>query len=160
MNSRLKKILRDITYPPFEVCWLDTYNQNIMPISGTITSGYNKRNLQFIMEKETPINTTSDNARTITTQYGKKGWSAMLDSDRDSLTCVQNSETYRIRKLTPRECFRLMGVSESEIDTIQAANLSDTRQYFLAGNSIVVDVLEGIFRKMFVDKEITELKLF
>lgn len=90
----------------------------------TITAGISKRNKTYVMENA--INTTGTNARTITTQYGKKGWSAMLDSDRDSLTCVQNSETYRIRKLTPRECFRLMGVSETEIDTIQAANLSDT----------------------------------
>lgn len=105
------------------------------------------------------INTDiNGNSRTITTQYGKKGWDSILNSDRDKLTCV--CDTYRIRKLTPRECFRLMGVSETEIDTIQAANLSDTRQYFLAGNSIVVDVLEGIFRKMFIDKEITDLKLF
>lgn len=60
---------------------------------------------------------------------------------------------FRIRKLTPRECFRLMGVSEENIDTIQAAGISNSQQYKLAGNSIVVDVLYHIFKKMFVDKE-------
>lgn len=59
---------------------------------------------------------------------------------------------YRIRKLTPRECFRLMGVSESDIDKIQAAGISNSQQYKMAGNSIVVDVLEHIFRKLFVDR--------
>lgn len=61
---------------------------------------------------------------------------------------------YRIRKLTPRECFRLMGVDDADIDKIQASGISKTAQYKLAGNSIVVDVLYHIFRKMFVEKGI------
>lgn len=56
---------------------------------------------------------------------------------------------YRIRKLTSRECFRLMGVGEPDIDKIQNAGISDTQQYKMAGNSIVVQVLEGIFTQMF-----------
>lgn len=60
---------------------------------------------------------------------------------------------FRIRKLTPRECFRLMGVDDSDIDKIQAAGISNSAQYKLAGNSIVVDVLYHIFRKMFVEKD-------
>lgn len=74
---------------------------------------------------------------------------------------VKNGE-FRIRKLTPRECFRLMGVSEENIDKIQAAGISNSQQYKMAGNSIVVDVLYHIFRKMFVDKESdhAELTLF
>lgn len=55
----------------------------------------------------------------------------------------------RIRKLTMRECFRLMGVSDQDIDKIQAAGISSTQQYKMAGNSIVVPVLEGIFTQMF-----------
>jgi site-specific DNA-cytosine methylase len=60
---------------------------------------------------------------------------------------------YRIRKLTPRECFRLMGCDEETIDIIQAAGISNSQQYKLAGNSIVVDVLYHLFRKMFVETE-------
>lgn len=55
----------------------------------------------------------------------------------------------RIRKLTPRECFRLMGVDESRIDIIQSTGLSNTQQYKLVGNSIVVNVLEAIFTNLF-----------
>lgn len=71
-------------------------------------------------------------------------------------------QDYRIRKLTPRECFRLMGVSEDNIDKIQQAGISNSQQYKLAGNSIVVDVLYHIFRKMFIDKksEYNQLSLF
>ena len=70
------------------------------------------------------------------------------------------AQNFRIRKLTPRECFRLMDVSDADIDKIQAAGISKSQQYKLAGNSIVVACLEGIFRRMLIDTEPTELKLF
>ena len=57
---------------------------------------------------------------------------------------------YRIRKLTPRECFRLMGVDDADIDKIQSAGISNSQQYKMAGNSIVVDTLYHLFRKMFI----------
>lgn len=60
---------------------------------------------------------------------------------------------FRIRKLTPRECFRLMGVDDADIDKIQASGISNSAQYKLAGNSIVVDVLYHLFRKMIVETE-------
>ena len=60
---------------------------------------------------------------------------------------------FRIRKLTPRECFRLMDVDDKDIDTTQAAGICDSQQYKLAGNSIVVNVLTEIFRKLLVDTQ-------
>ena len=42
-----------------------------------------------------------------------------------------------------------MGVNDSDIDKIQAAGISESQQYKMAGNSIVVPVLEGIFTQMF-----------
>ena len=41
-------------------------------------------------------------------------------------------------------------VAISEIDKIQAAGISNTQQYKMAGNSIVVDVLEAIFKELFL----------
>ncbi len=69
----------------------------------------------------------------------------------NSHTCVYND--FRIRKLTPRECFRLMGLSDEQIDKIQQTGLSDSAQYKLAGNSIVVQVLEGIFKNLYIDNK-------
>lgn len=69
------------------------------------------------------------------------------------LKLVRNGEI-RIRKLTPRECFRLMSVSEENIDKIQSAGISNTQQYKLAGNSIDVNVLKAIFRQLFRFNEI------
>lgn len=54
---------------------------------------------------------------------------------------------YRIRKLTPKECFRLMGVKDQDYEKI-AENQSNASLYHLAGDSIVVDVLVEIFRRM------------
>ena len=56
---------------------------------------------------------------------------------------------YRIRKLSPLECHRLMGVSDEDFYKMKNAGISDSQLYKLAGNSIVVDVLEGIFTQMF-----------
>jgi len=56
----------------------------------------------------------------------------------------------RIRKLTPRECLRLMGWKDEQIDKIQAAKISGTQQYRQAGNGIVVQVLEYIFKALFL----------
>ena len=69
---------------------------------------------------------------------------------------------YRIRKLTPRECFRLMDVSEPDIDKLLNAGISNSRLYKLAGNSIVVSCLYHIFRKMFIElqNENQQLTLF
>lgn len=83
------------------------------------------------------------------------------------------AKIYRIRKLTPRECFRLMGVRDADIDLIQRyplvknkngewifpkgmtseraakIKISESQQYKMAGNSIVVQCLEGIFMNLF-----------
>lgn len=63
---------------------------------------------------------------------------------------------FRIRKLTQRECFRLMDVDDKDIDKIQATGISNSAQYKLAGNSIVVNVLFHLFRKMFIEKDSEE----
>lgn len=60
---------------------------------------------------------------------------------------------YRIRKLTPRECFRLMGVEDADIDKLLSAGISNSQLYKCAGNSIVVDTLYHIMRKMFIDTD-------
>ena len=71
-----------------------------------------------------------------------------------TLTCGDGNaivtENVRIRKLTPRECLRLMGWNDEQIDKIAAAKVSATQQYRQAGNGIVVQVLEFIFKALFL----------
>lgn len=56
-----------------------------------------------------------------------------------------------LRYPTPRECLRLMGVSEADMGRMLEAGLSEAALYRLAGNSIVVDVLAAVLRKLLVD---------
>lgn len=68
---------------------------------------------------------------------------------------------YRIRKLTPLECHRLMGVKDEDFYKMKNAGISDSQLYKLAGNSIVVDVLEAIFRNInFTEKPLRVFEAF
>lgn len=60
---------------------------------------------------------------------------------------AEHTENLRIRKLTPKECWRLMGFSDECFDKASKVN-SNTQLYKQAGNSIVVDVLVHIFRNL------------
>lgn len=61
---------------------------------------------------------------------------------------ITDTEPLRLRKLTPRECFRLMDFTDEDIDKCYAIGMSDAQLYKQAGNSIVVAVLEAIFKQM------------
>lgn len=55
---------------------------------------------------------------------------------------------YRIRRLTPLECWRLMGIADEDFYKAKNSGISDSQLYKQAGNAIVVDVLEAIFRNL------------
>ena len=108
-----------------------------------------------------PINAMPDGTcRTLKAQYQQIAPANLKRNDRFGATGVLDG--YRIRKLTPRECFRLMDVDDTDTDKIQAAGISDSQQYKMAGNSIVVACLYHIFNKLFVntDNEEQQLTLF
>lgn len=60
-----------------------------------------------------------------------------------------NEKQYRIRRLTPREAWRLMNFTDEQFDKAKTAGLSDTQLYKQAGNSIVVGVLEQIMNNLY-----------
>ena len=72
-----------------------------------------------------------------------------------STPCIGVNDKMRIRKLTPRECYRLMGFDDKSFDRASKV-LSNTQLYKTAGNSIVVDVLEAVLRQVYMknDKKI------
>ena len=79
-----------------------------------------------------------------------KGYSKTLKANVHDAGVV---ESFRVRKLTPKECYRLMGFTDEQFDRSQTFS-SDSQLYKQAGNSIVVDVLYYIFGKLFeVDTE-------
>lgn len=69
----------------------------------------------------------------------------------DNLLELVQAGLVRIRKLTARECFRLQGMEDCDIDKIQSTGISNSQQYKLAGNSIAISVLYHLFRKLFVE---------
>lgn len=78
----------------------------------------------------------------LTACMGTGGGQIPMITDNQQIDCCG----YRIRKLTPLECFRLMGFSDEEFNRIKG--VSNTQLYKMAGNSIVVNVLEGIFNNL------------
>ena len=72
-------------------------------------------------------------------------YSCTIDTYANKLKVENN---YRIRKLTPKECWRLMGFDDESFEKAAQVN-SNSQLYKQAGNSIVVNVLESIFKKLF-----------
>ena len=73
----------------------------------------------------------------------------------NTLTTVQKDNMvlekdmkYRIRKLTPKECWRLMGYTDEDFEKAKNAGVSNSQLYKQAGNAIVKQVLMAIFRQM------------
>lgn len=58
-----------------------------------------------------------------------------------------NTKKFRVRRLTPKECWRLMGIADEDYEKASKV-VSNTQLYKQAGNAIVVNVLEGIFSNM------------
>lgn len=69
-----------------------------------------------------------------------------------SSTILKMTDNYRIRKLTPKECWRIMGFTDEQFNRING--ISNTQLYKQAGNSIVVNVIEAVFRELFKSVEI------
>ena len=130
------------------------FKGNVCGTIRTIDSGGDKRVIELpciaASRGRNPNNPSSGVAGEPTEQrpeYNTKGTSNTITTVQKDNYVVET--TYRIRKLTPRECFRLMGMRDDDIDKIQEAGISNTQQYKMAGNGIVVDVLEAIFKNLF-----------
>lgn len=87
----------------------------------------------------------TDIAPTQTTTCGNTTSSAAV------LISEDGNHFMKIRKLTPLECWRLMGFDDEDFYKVKSVGISDTQLYKQAGNSIVVNVLEEIFKKLLRD---------
>ena len=100
---------------------------------------------------------TQGNSLTLKANYYKMSIANFIGHKNDGFKATgimeQQVQKSRIRRLTPRECFRLMGVTEADIDKIQQSGVSNSQQYKMAGNSIVVDVMYYIFKNSFSEEK-------
>lgn len=113
-----------------EIPYIERKYQELFDKNGYIPDMFNPYNVAEIKDI-TPTQTSNCGGNTSSSTVYKK-----------------NSE-FRIRKLTPKECWRLMGFSDQDFTKAQMTGLSNTQLYKQAGNSIVVNVLEEIFKNLF-----------
>lgn len=137
-----------------QICDVDT------PTASTVTSRYykgigaHKDNMCIVaMRGRNPDNPSDRSVGSPTEQrleVNTQGTSNCLTTvQKDNLVIEPQ---YRIRKLTPRECGRLMGVSDNDISKMAVVN-SNTQLYKQFGNSIVVDVMCAMFRNLNIEQE-------
>lgn len=88
----------------------------------------------------------------LTAAMGIGGGQTPIFTERRNDMSDKTETQYRIRKLTPRECWRLMSFSDEDFDRAEQVN-SNTQLYKQAGNSIVKNVLIAIFGQMIPGKE-------
>lgn len=139
-----------------DISFIDSYNRNIRKddLSGTITTRVNDSNNTFIAIKNATkkgyLEAHDGDGCYITNIDKKRGTvqKEMIPTLKTSpdIGCVVNN--LRIRKLTPKETWRLMGFDDKDFEKTEKTN-SNTQLYKQAGNSIVVNVLEAIFKELF-----------
>ena len=126
-----------------------------------------KDRLQLGKEVSDTLQTTQKEGIVTIGNYSKSNHNAsrIVDKNYSAPTVMENhgtitaiqSNDLRIRKLTPLECFRLMGVKDEDYYKV-AKNQSNSSLYHLAGDSIVVNVLMAIFGELLVVNWIEKIK--
>lgn len=136
-------------------CLTQLYKDNLvmetMKIKQNNKKGYAECKLGGVADLSYPDSTT----RRGRVQGGGDVSPALTVTDLGGINRIESK--YRIRKLTPLECWRLMGFTDEEFKAAEAVN-SNTQLYKQAGNSIVVDVLVGIFRNIIDSLEVEDME--
>ena len=113
-------------------------NGNLVVVKEATKKGY------AIAEEGDSLNLTYPNSTTRRGRVGKQVSQTLETSCNQAVV----DRDLRIRKLTPKECWRLMGFADEDFDNASKVN-SNSQLYKEAGNSIVVNVLEEIFKQFF-----------
>ena len=153
INKSLKETLEQNEIK--DTCYIDTYNRRIdEEKSGTITTGVSFRNNTFLAIKNNTEKgyleaEDGDGVDISSRMEYHRGTVQKQKAQTLTTSCdigVVNKDL-RIRKLTPKECFRLMGVKDEDFEKC-AKNQSNASLYHLAGDSIVVNVLMAILNEL------------
>lgn len=143
-NPNSRQTLSDYIESQNGICNTLTTRPDVLGIAVDDLTTKNKRLVQMVEDGKININkceaidifnqSTHEEMHTIKTNI-----------DKGNMTAI--TQNLRIRKLTPKECFRLMGIKDTDFEKI-AENQSNSSLYHLAGDSIVVPVLVAIFGQM------------
>lgn len=156
----------DLNYYPYETSNRVYSKEGISPTLTTMQGGNTKPKIAepiaYVKEatkkgyaeiyEGDSVNLEQPNSKTRRGRVGK-GCVQTLTTSCNQAVIEPEAKSFRVRKLTPKECYRLMGFTDEQFDRSQTFS-SDSQLYKQAGNSIVVDVLYYIFGKLFeVDTE-------
>ena len=109
------------------------YREPCIVENGTIRGRYNKNS-----KIEQQLELRSDGVT-----------NALTSVEKDNVILENNDIDYRIRKLTPLECWRLQGFDDDDLILTRNQGISDSQLYKQAGNSITTNVLYYIFKNLF-----------
>lgn len=124
-------------------------------VSNTLSTVQKDNYVCVAMRGRNPDNPSSRTPGEYTEQrleINKNGTTNTLTSVQKDNMVLETEKIYRVRKLTPKECWRLMGFSDNDFEKAQAVN-SNTQLYKQAGNSIVKNVLIAIIGQLIDGKE-------
>lgn len=129
------------------------YSEN--GLSPTLTTNKGEGNKVAIKQALETLNENDckpgDTINAFNKHVDKSGYSPTLTTRPEGFktAILPVTDNIRIRKLTPRETFRLMGFSDENFDAVQKVGVSNSQLYKQAGNSIVVDVLYYIYVELY-----------
>lgn len=130
--------------------------KDVDDISSTIKAGYYKDGSDCLIKVAGRINSSQDGKVVYTDGIALTLTSGHYNVPKIAEPTIRKSYEsvklqHSIRKLTPRECGRLMGVSDEDIDKMETVN-SNTQLYKQFGNSIVVDVMCAMFKNLNINQ--------
>jgi DNA (cytosine-5)-methyltransferase 1 len=145
-----------------EGCGFRVQLRTIEDICPTISTKYGQRQTDPLLAKVMCVASTHPEAswgkqpRNQDRVYSPAGISPCLDTMRGGdrtpkIIYTESMGNCTVRKLTNRECYRLQGVDDEDIDKLLSSGISKTQHYKLAGNSICVAPLFGVFEKLLID---------
>src|SRR5699024_4138810 len=94
------------------------------------------------------VNFQFPDSKTRRGRVGKECAQTLEASSINQGTPIKDGSRYRIRKLTPLECWRLQGFSDDAHQAVVDAGLSDSQRYKQAGNAVTVNVIEAIGERL------------
>lgn len=154
--EKVGKILEHCDRKQLEGCGFSTAFRNKDEIATSITTHYGGRETDtYIIEEVCGLSRSRDKSGKVV----KRNLNPYVNCLHTGIGgyCRENMEVFvveydgrlvLIRRLTPREAFRLMDMDECNIDKIMSAGISNAQMYKIAGNSIVVEPMFRIFRNL------------
>ena len=130
-----------------------TLKDYLEPESETTQDYYLNRTFELVDKKNVVAELTDYKYHSATRIYGLNSIAPTFAVGGHGIARPKILINGKVRMLTPKETFRLMGVKDEDIDKIQTLGFGNERQYKLAGNSIVVDVLANIFKELFKEEQ-------